>query len=41
MAKIETVRAREIIDSRGFPTLEATVVLAGGVSGAAAVPSGA
>jgi enolase len=41
MAKIETVRARAIIDSRGFPTLETTVVLAGGASGAAAVPSGA
>ena len=41
MAKIETIRAREIIDSRGFPTLETTVVLAGGASGAAAVPSGA
>jgi enolase len=41
MAKIETVRAREILDSRGFPTVEATVVLAGGASGTAAVPSGA
>ena len=28
MAKIETVRAREILDSRGFPTVEATVVTA-------------
>ena len=41
MAKIETVRAREILDSRGFPTVEATVVLSGGASGTAAVPSGA
>ena len=41
MAKIETVRAREILDSRGFPTVEATVVLSGGASGTSAVPSGA
>jgi enolase len=41
MPKIETVRAREILDSRGFPTVEATVVLAGGAAGRAAVPSGA
>ena len=41
MAKIETVRAREILDSRGFPTVEATVGLAGGATGTAAVPSGA
>ena len=41
MAKIESVRAREILDSRGYPTLEATVVLAGGAAGSGAVPSGA
>ncbi len=41
MAKIESVRAREILDSRGFPTVETTMVLAGGASGTAAVPSGA
>lgn len=41
MPTIERVRAREIIDSRGFPTVEATVTLAGGVAGTAAVPSGA
>ena len=41
MAKIENVRAREIVDSRGFPTIEATVVLSGGAEGVAAVPSGA
>ena len=41
MAKIENVRAREILDSRGFPTIEATVVLSGGAEGIAAVPSGA
>jgi len=41
MAKIEQVRAREILDSRGFPTVEADVRLAGGFIGTAAVPSGA
>ena len=41
MATIETVSAREILDSRGFPTVEATVTLAGGGRGTAAVPSGA
>jgi len=38
---IERVHAREILDSRGNPTLEADVVLSGGVTGRAAVPSGA
>jgi enolase len=38
---IEHVRAREILDSRGFPTVEATVTLVGGARGTAAVPSGA
>src|SRR5216110_1804544 len=41
MTKIESVRAREILDSRGYPTVEATVVVAGGASGTGAVPSGA
>src|SRR5688572_22894467 len=41
MANIESVRAREILDSRGFPTVEATVALSGGAAGTAAVPSGA
>src|SRR5213080_3515015 len=41
MAAIETISAREILDSRGFPTVEATVTLAGGARGTAAVPSGA
>ncbi len=41
MAKIERVHAREILDSRAFPTVEACVTLAGGASGVAAVPSGA
>ena len=38
---IESVHARQILDSRGNPTLEAEVVLQGGIGGRAAVPSGA
>ncbi len=38
---IEAVHARPIFDSRGYPTVEAEVVLAGGGRGRAAVPSGA
>jgi len=38
---IESVRARQVLDSRGNPTIEAEVVLAGGAAGRAAVPSGA
>ena len=38
---IESVHARQILDSRGNPTLEAEVVLEGGIGGRAAVPSGA
>ena len=41
MPKIESVKAREILDSRGNPTLEAEVRLADGIVGIAAVPSGA
>ena len=41
MSWIEQVQAREILDSRGNPTVEAEVVLAGGEIGRAAVPSGA
>jgi enolase len=41
MTEIESVFAREILDSRGFPTLEAEVALTGGAIGRAAVPSGA
>ena len=41
MATIESVQAREILDSRGYPTVEARVRLAGGASGVGAVPSGA
>src|SRR6267142_1330283 len=41
MSWIEHVLAREILDSRGNPTVEAEVTLAGGEVGRAAVPSGA
>jgi enolase 1/2/3 len=39
--KIQTVRGREILDSRGNPTVEVDVTLEGGALGRAAVPSGA
>ena len=39
--KIQTVKGREILDSRGNPTVEVDVTLEGGASGRAAVPSGA
>ncbi len=41
MSKIETVRAQEILDSRGYPTVAAEVILADGSIGSAMVPSGA
>ena len=41
MSIITSVHAREILDSRGNPTLEAEVVLDSGAAGRAAVPSGA
>ncbi|HEX7272331.1 MAG TPA: phosphopyruvate hydratase, partial [Casimicrobiaceae bacterium] len=41
MSAIVDVIAREILDSRGSPTVEADVVLESGISGRAAVPSGA
>jgi enolase len=41
MATIKNIRAREILDSRGNPTLEADVLLDTGAFGRAAVPSGA
>ena len=41
MASIKGVKAREILDSRGNPTIEAEVVLADGTVGVASVPSGA
>jgi enolase len=41
MTNIDSVFAREVLDSRGNPTVEAEVVLEGGALGRAAVPSGA
>ena len=41
MTKITQIHAREILDSRGNPTIEVDVQLAGGALGRAAVPSGA
>ena len=41
MSKIVDIQAREIMDSRGNPTVEADVILESGVMGRAAVPSGA
>ena len=41
MSLIEHIQGREILDSRGNPTVEAEVTLAGGEVGRAAVPSGA
>ena len=38
---IQTIKAREVLDSRGNPTVEADVYLTNGVSGSAIVPSGA
>ena len=41
MFDIEYIHARQVLDSRGNPTLECEVMLTGGASGRAAVPSGA
>src|SRR5258706_8280432 len=41
MSRIVGIQGREIIDSRGNPTVEAEVTLASGAMGRAAVPSGA
>ena len=41
MSEIEAVHGRQIVDSRGNPTVEVDVVLASGAAGRAAVPSGA
>ena len=41
MSKIKDIKAREILDSRGNPTVEVDVILESGVLGRAAVPSGA
>ena len=41
MSQIETVHARQILDRRGNPTVEADITLRSGAQGRAAVPSGA
>ena len=41
MSIIKSIYAREILDSRGYPTVEAEVVLDSGAVGIASVPSGA
>lgn len=41
MSRITNIKAREILDSRGFPTLEAEITLSCGSQALAAVPSGA
>lgn len=41
MSKIRSVKAREILDSRGNPTVEVDITLSDGAKGRAAVPSGA
>jgi enolase len=41
MSRIEHITGREILDSRGNPTVEVDVILSGGTLGRAAVPSGA
>lgn len=41
MAKIVDVKAREVLDSRGNPTVEADVILESGIIGSACAPSGA
>src|SRR4030043_29952 len=40
-ASIKTIKAREILDSRGNPTIEVQLELSDGATGIAAVPSGA
>ena len=41
MSKIKKILAREILDSRGNPTVEVDLTLDNGIMGRAAVPSGA
>src|SRR5690606_35681186 len=41
MSKIAQIRAREVLDSRGNPTIEADVILESGAAGTACAPSGA
>src|SRR5881396_4245775 len=39
--RIEAIKAREVLDSRGNPTVEADCILEGGILGRSIVPSGA
>ena len=41
MSEIKHIKSREVLDSRGNPTIEADVLLSNGVLGSACVPSGA
>ena len=41
MSQIESIHARQILDSRGNPTVEVELTLRSGAAGRAAVPSGA
>ena len=41
MSKIKNIKSRQVFDSRGFPTVEAEVILEDGSIGSAIVPSGA
>ena len=41
MTEIQDIKAREILDSRGNPTVEVDVILKNGIIGRASVPSGA
>ena len=41
MGRVEKIHARQILDSRGNPTVEAEVYIENGIMGRAAVPSGA
>jgi enolase len=40
MAKIKQISAREILNAKGEPTIETTVILSDGATGIASVPSG-
>ena len=41
MSKIKNIISRQILDSRGYPTVETDVILENGTTGRASVPSGA
>ena len=41
MSRIKTIHARQVFDSRGFPTVQAEVILKDGSIGSSIVPSGA